>query len=120
MGDNFLEEQAKNTKKRRARGAATIGRETLFKRPDQVTDQFTVDCHEGNDLIKGDILWCFQNADGKGVDVIQKHKTIGLVVAEGGGAELAVEIGIEGVGQLRVVSFDSLSGAAQVERVQGN
>lgn len=119
MGDNFLEEQARNTKKRRAKGGAALRTEKLFKRADNVVDHFTVECDDGYELKPGDILFCFPSQNGRGVEVSLQHKAIGVVAEDGGATALTESITAEGVGQLRVVSFDALAGAAQVE-LQGN
>jgi hypothetical protein len=118
MGDNFLEGQAKSTKKRRAKAAAVINAPKLIIRGDEVVDEFTVDCREGCELSPGEELLCFQNARGDTIDVARGHLNVGKVKQAGGAGSLATELQGEGVGRLRVRSFDHLAGSAQVERVR--
>src|SRR5690606_2364290 len=98
---------------------ATLRAEKLFRRADSVVDHFTVECGDDYEPACGDILFCFPSPTGNGVQVAIKHKTIGVVTEDGGAAALTEGIAAEGVGQLRVVSFDALAGVAQVE-LQGN
>jgi len=118
MGDNFLEAQAKNTRKRRAKAAAVINAPRLIVRPDVVVDEFTVDCREGCELTPGEELRCFRISREDAVDVARGHMNVGKVTEAGGAGALAAEIQGEGVGRLRVRSFDRLAGSAQVERVR--
>lgn len=117
MGDNYLEAQAKNTKKRRAKAAAAIKAPKLLIRPDQVLDNFTVDCRDGYELAAGDVLLCFPGA-GDGVDVVRGHERVGAVGPLGGAQSLSAKIDEAGVGRLRVISFDLIGGSAQVEPIR--
>lgn len=118
MGDNYLEAQAQNTKKRRAKAAAAINAPRLLVRPDHVLDQFTVDCHVGYELVPGDVLFCFPSAAGDAVDVVRGHERVGAVGTFGGAESLTAEMDGAGVGRLRVISFDRVSGSAEVEPIR--
>ena len=118
MGDNFLEAQAKNTKKRRAKAVAEINTPKLIERPDEVRDRFTVECADGCELAAGETLRCFPGERADAVDVARGHQTVGQVNELGGGRALASDVQAAGVGRLRVVSFDGLAGSAQVEQVR--
>lgn len=117
MGDNFLEAQAQNTKKRRAKAAAVINAPKLIVRSDEVVDEFTVDCREGMELKPGEELRCFQTSCEDLLDVARGHLNVGKVTEAGGARSLVAEIQTKGVGRLRVRSFDRLAGSAQVERI---
>lgn len=115
MGDNFLEAQVKNTKKRRARAAAIINSPKLIVRPDEVVDEFTVECRDGFELSPGEVLRCFPGESSSAVEVARGHLNVGEVTQSGGGRVLKSEIQAEGVGRLRICTFDQLAGSAQVE-----
>lgn len=118
MGDNFLEGQAKNTKKRRARAVSQMETPKLFERPDEVVDEFTIDCRDGQTFAAGEILFCFPNSVGDSVDVARNHEHIGCVRESGGAKTLRIRIDGPGVGKLLVRSFNQLACTAQVEAVQ--
>jgi len=85
MGENVLESQAKNTKKRRARRAADEQQGRLFERADRVSDEFTVDRTTSTATPKvGDVLHCYIGKGKAPVDVAFENQQIG-VVNEGGG-----------------------------------
>jgi hypothetical protein len=117
VGDNYLEAQAKNTRKRRAKAAAAIKAPRLLVRPDQVLDHFTVECRDGYELLAEDLLYCYPGAGSNVIDVVRGHERVGTVGQLGGSESLAAEIEGAGVGRLRVISFDKLGGSAQVQRI---
>jgi hypothetical protein len=118
MGDNVLEGQAKNTRKRRAKAAAGMQAPKLIERPDEVLDQFTIDCKEGQHLKVGEVLYCFPGTDGAPVDVVRQHENVGSVDETGGGKELRKQIEGRGAGKLRICSLDELTGTSQAEFVR--
>jgi hypothetical protein len=117
MGDNFLEGQAGNTKKRRAKSTAEMQVPKLNFRPDEMISEFTVDCRDGISLSPGEILRCFPGASGVPVDVARDHQNIGFIGDSGGGESLRSAIELSGFCKVRVSSFDALSSTAQVQCV---
>ena len=117
MGDNFLEEQAKNSKKRRAKAKSKIDEPKLFQRGDEITDEFTIDCCDGQQLVPGEILRCFPGDNGSQVEVARDHHNVGRV-GEGGGDVVRNRIDQTGVGKLKVCSVNPLTGTAQAEIVK--
>ena len=117
MGDNFLEEQAKNSKKRRAKAKSKMETPKLFERADEITDEFTIDCREGQQLSSGDVLRCFPGDNGNPVEVARDHQNVGCV-GDGGGNVLRNYICKAGVGKLRVLNVNPLTGSAQAEFVK--
>jgi hypothetical protein len=118
MGDNFLEGQANSTKKRRAKATAAMQAPKLITRPDEIIDEYTIDCRNGQVLTVGEILRCFPSSNGAPVDVARDHNNIGTIGQRGGGQSLRMQIEPCGVGTLRVRSFNELTSTAQVERVR--
>jgi len=114
---NFLEAQAKYAKKRRAKAISKMQRPKLFERPDEITDEFTIDCRDGAILNPGEELRCFPGTNGVPVDVARAYRNIGFV-GEGGGAVLRRCIEQRGVGRLRILSFNSLTNTAQAQIVK--
>lgn len=100
MGENILESQAKNTKKRRTRIAADRQQKELFERGDQVCEEFTVDKSTGGPAVKiGDVLLCLTGKGNAPVDVIYENKKIGIVDDGGGDVlrEITLSIGCQPV-----------------------
>lgn len=117
MGDNFLEGQAKNTKKRRDKASKLINTPTLFQRPDELIDVYTLDCLDGVSLKPGEILRCFPGSNETPVEVAQYHQNVGKISESGGGLSLQNKIKIHGVGKLIVRNFNELTSSAQVEQL---
>src|SRR5579863_5888979 len=109
MGDNFLEGQAKNTKKRRTKATSKMLMPKLISRPDEIVDEFTLDCLDGLTLAPGDVLRCFPGMNGAPVDVVREHRNIGSVNENGGGGALRRQIEQQGVGRLHVRSFNEFT-----------
>lgn len=118
MGDNVLEGQAKNTRKRRAKAVAGMQTPKLFQRSDEVRDQYTVDYKEGQQLKPGEVLLCFPGTNGAPIDVTRKHENIGSVEESGGGNQLRKQIEDAGAGNLRISSVNELTETAQAEFVR--
>ena len=118
MGDNYLEAQAKNTKKRRAKGTVKINSPTLLSRADRIFDRYTVDCFDGYEIAKGDVLICFAGPSPGVIEVVQGHQRVGEVTLLGGGESLTAEIQSDGIGHLRVTSVDLVGGSVQVEPIK--
>ena len=91
---------------------------TLLDRPDEITDEFTIECRDGTILQPGEELRCFPGPNGASVDVARAHHNIGLVGAEGGSGVLQRCIEHRGTGRLRVLSFNALTGTARAEIVR--
>ncbi len=117
MGDNFLEDQAGKTRKRRARAVTKRDAPKLLVRPDAVSDEFTIDCQNGAILKPGDWLMCVPGQNGAPVDVVQENRLLGHV-AVGGGDVLRRQIEGAGVGKLQVVSHCVLTDTAKARLVQ--
>ncbi len=118
MGDNFLEDQAKNTRKRRAKAAAKRGTPKLFDRSDRVTEEFTIDCLDGTAVKTGDLVLCFPGQNGLPLDVVIENRLFGSVGEIGGGGVLRQRIEEFGVGKLRITSYCDLAGTARAELIQ--
>jgi hypothetical protein len=112
MGDNFLESQAGNTKKRRAKAAEKRDTPKLIARPDVVVDEFRIDCKNGVVLKPGEHVICLPGRNGAPVDVVHEHRLLGNV-AVGGGEVLRQEIEQNGVGRLQIVSYCMLTDTAK-------
>jgi hypothetical protein len=118
MGYNVLEAQVKNSKKRRAKAISKMHTPTLLSRPDEITDEFTIEYRDGTILQPGEELRCFPGTNGAPVEVARAHRNIGLVGEEGGGAVLQHCIEPRGTGKLRVLSVNALTGTARAEIVK--
>lgn len=114
MGDNFLEDQAKKFKKRRASATSNMMAPKLFQRSDSITDLFRIDCPEGTVVEPGEVVRCFPGSDGHGVAVVRAHERIGDV-AEGGGDALRRLLRVDGMGHMRIRSFNPLTHTANAE-----
>lgn len=117
MGDNFLETQAGNTKKRRAKAAAKRDTPKLLNRPDAVLDEFTIDCQDSVVLRPGDTVLCLLGKNGSPVDVVFENHLLGHV-GIGGGEVLRREIEQSGAGRLQVVSHCKLTDTAKARLVK--
>ena len=114
MGDNVLESQARNTKKRRSRRQAQLQQGELLQRGDHVIDVFTIDCSAGHGLKEGDVLHCYPGKADSPVDVIRENRQIGVVRGAGGIAiaEIAKQFGCC---QVVAVSVCELTDTAKVQ-----
>lgn len=117
MGDNFLEDQAGKTKKRRAKSAAKRDTPKLIERPDVITEEFTIDCFDGASFKPGDVVLCFPGRNGSPVDVVVENQSKGSVNL-GGGNVLRRVIEGAGVGKLQITSFCDLTDTAKAKLVQ--
>ena len=117
MGDNFLEDQAGKTKKRRAKAVAKRNSPKLISRPDSIADEFTIDCQGGVVLKPGDRVLCLPGQNGSPVDVVFENRLLGHV-GVGGGESLRKQIDQPGVAQLQIVSFCKLTDTAKAELVK--
>lgn len=88
----------------------------LFERPNEIMDEFTIDCRDGETLKPGEELRCFPGTNGVPVEVARAHQNVGSI-REGGGAVLRGYIEQRGVGKLCVLSFNALTGTAQAEMI---
>lgn len=121
MGDNILESQAKNTKKRRSRKQTDLEQGRLFIRGNDASIEFTVDCDATDSSQKvGDVLHCFPGRGKAPVDVVHENRKIG-VVDEGGGATLRKILAESGCKSLIVTNVCELTNTlkAQFKRDQG-
>lgn len=114
MGDNFLESQAKNAKKRRARAASNMHVPKLIARPDEIVDVFTIDCCDGQILQAGEVLRCFPGANGAPVDVARAHEHVGSI-GIGGGETLRRVLAETGTMNVCIRSYDPLTATATAE-----
>ena len=87
---------------------------TLLDRPDEIIDEFTIDCRDGAILKPGEELRCFPGTNGSPVDIARAHHNVGSV-GEGGGEVLRRCIEQRGAGKLRILSFNALTGTAKAE-----
>lgn len=117
MGDNFLEVQAGNTRKRRAKAAANRDMPKLISRPDSVSDEFTIDCRDAVLLKPGIQVLCLPGKNGLPVDVVYENSLLGHV-GVGGGEVLRREIEQAGVGRLQIVNYCSLTDTAKARLVK--
>ena len=117
MGDNFLEGQAGNTKKRRAKSAVKRDTPRLISRPDEVVDEFTIDCQNSVVLNPGDTVHCLPGQNGSPVDVVVENRLLGHV-GVGGGEVLRREIEQPGIGRLQIISHCTLTDTAKARLVK--
>lgn len=117
MGDNFLEAQAGNTRKRRAKAEAKRDSPKLIERPDVVVDEFTIECLEGVSLRTGDVVMCFPGRNGSPVDVVVENQFKGAV-NRGGGQVLRQSIEATGIGKLHILSTCDLTETAKARLIQ--
>lgn len=117
MGDNFLEGQAGNTKKRRAKAAAKLAAPKLLARPDVMLDEFTIDCQNNVSAKPGDMVICVANQNGGPIDVVIENRLLGRIEL-GGGEVLRNAIEHLGVGRLEILSHCSLTDTAKARLVQ--
>lgn len=117
MGDNFLEDQAGKTKKRRAKAASKRDTPKLIERPDVVIDEFTIDCLDGVSFKPGDLVLCFPGRTVSPVDVVVENQSRGAVNL-GGGDVLRREIEGAGVGKLEITSVCDLTDTAKAKLVR--
>lgn len=117
MGDNFLEDQAGKTKKRRAKAAVKRDTPKLLVRPDSVSVEFTIDCQNGAVLKPGDQVLCLLGRGEAPVDVVLENRLLGQI-GMGGGDVLRKEIEQPGVGRLQIISHCTLTDTAKAKLVK--
>ena len=116
MGDNLLEGQVKNSRKRRDRAMAEMQSPSLLYRPELVRQIFTVKPVDGAFLEEGEVLLAVRTGGGASIDVTRDYDRIGVV--EGEGARVLEKALIDtGVARLKISEVLSLSGAGRAEIV---
>jgi hypothetical protein len=118
MGDNLLEGQVNNSRKRRDRAMVEMQLPSLLARPDGVLRRvFTVKPVGGVALIEGEVLLAIHNGDDLQVDVIRDYSQIGVI--EGEGAKVLGEALADiGAARLRIGRILGLSGFGEAEIVK--
>ncbi|MEN6407179.1 MAG: hypothetical protein ABFC77_11990 [Thermoguttaceae bacterium] len=116
MGDNLLEGQVKNSRKRRDRAMTEMQLPSLLYRPELVRQVFTVKPVDGALFEEGEVLLAVRTGDGASIDVTRDYDRIGVI--EGEAARVLGKALIDtGVARLRIGEVLSLSGAGKAEIV---
>jgi hypothetical protein len=116
MGDNILESQAQNTKKRRQRQRAALKQPELIVRLEEISIEYTVEPVGGSALKPGDRIHCYVRDDGVSIDVVQDNHLVGVVPHDGGADVLRHSLGDVRLGVLIVRSICELTGTAKAVR----
>jgi hypothetical protein len=119
MGDNVLESQAQNTRKRRQRHRESQSQGQLFVRPEVVAVEYTVECTDGNSIASGDRVNCYVAPDGVQVDVVKETRRVGIVSRSGGAELLRRSLDTSGIASAVVRKACELSGTATIAIVTG-
>jgi hypothetical protein len=114
MGDNVLESQAQNTRKRRQRHRDRQLQGELVVRPEVIAVEYTVECNDGNAIAHGDQVDCYACADGERVDVVKENRRVGVITRSGGADLLQASVGVSGIGRAVVLKVCELSGTATI------
>lgn len=115
MGDNVLEGQVTNSRKRRDRAMAGMQLPSLLTRPETVRRFFTVKPVDGVTLQVGEALFAIRTDGDLSIDVTRDYRRVGTVAGEGAqvlGRALAETNGITKVIVREVLD---LSGFGKVE-----
>jgi len=117
MGDNLLEGQVKNSRKRRDRAMTEMQLPSLLIRPELVRQVFTVKPVDGAVFEEGEVLLAVRTGGGAHIDVTRDYDRIGVV--EGEGARVLTQSLMDiGVARLRIGEVLGLSGAGKAEIVK--
>ncbi len=117
MGDNVLEGQVNNSRKRRDRTMAEMQVPPLFTRPEIVRQVFTLKPVEGATFQEGEVVLAVRTSGDGSIDVTRDYRRIGTVDGDGakvlgqalaettGVAKLVVRevLGISGLGKAEIV-----------------
>jgi hypothetical protein len=114
MGDNILESQATNTKKRRERQQAQLQQDELFARPDEISTEYTVDCSRFPEMKIGDTVHCYIGKDGVTVDVLKENRRVGTVGSDGGLDSLRSSLGQAAIGVFVVQTLCDITETAKI------
>lgn len=117
MGDNFLEGQVKNSRKRRDRAMVEMQLPSLFKRPENVRQVFPVRPADGVALQEGEELLAVRTGGDTRIDVARDYRQVGFVEGEAAKA-LAEALELTGAAKLRIGKVSPLSGFGQAEIVK--
>ena len=83
MGDNYLEEQAKYAKRRRAREKGQSQQELLFTRPDVVDRSYTVMPTSTDSLVKGEVVVAMKADAPDKLTILRENRVAGSITGEG-------------------------------------
>jgi hypothetical protein len=119
MGENVLESQAQNTRKRRQRHKAGQLQGELFARPDVVAVEYTVECADEPGIADGDQVVCYVVPDATRVDVLKENRRVGVVNPAGGADLLRRSLAPVGIASAVVCKACKLSGTATIAIVTG-
>jgi hypothetical protein len=121
MGENYLEEQARNAKKRRDRSRENLEHPRLFERPDIVEMIYEGVPSQGEQFREDETLRAVPSANGGHIDILRINKQVGII--EGDGArKLQSELSKPengGIVPVKVTKVSPLSGGADLRIVQG-
>lgn len=119
MGDNFLEEQAKYARRRRARERSQTEQGIFFNRPDVVDRSYTVTPSSSESLAKDEFVVAIKTDDPTKLTVLRKNRVAGSITGDGARSLIsAMEDGMTAVA-LRITAVGSLSGVAQAKVTNG-
>jgi hypothetical protein len=112
MGDNLLEGQVKNSRKRRDRAMTEMQLPSLLYRPELVRQVFTVKPVGDEEFREGEILLAVPTDDEPRIGVIREYNRIGIIDGEGA-IVLGQALADTGVAKLKIEKVLTLSGQGQ-------
>src|SRR5437763_1486648 len=119
MGDNYLDEQAKYAKRRRANGKKQLHQGGVFVRPDIMGGFVNVVPAPSGNFVKDEIVIAMSNGDPDRLAVLRENRVVGTINGDGAKSLIsAMGGGIQAV-PLRVTSVGSLSGVGKAELLNG-
>jgi hypothetical protein len=119
MGDNYLDEQAKYAKRRRAKGRKQLHQGGLFVRPDIMERFYTVVPAPSGNFVKDEVVIAMKNGDPDRLAVLRENRVIGSINGDGAKSLIsAMGSGVQAV-PMRVTSVGSLSGVGKTELLKG-
>jgi hypothetical protein len=117
MGDNFLKQQVRNAKRRRAGAMDSLSKPTLYTHKELMRTTYPVEPCNGHQFKVGDIVWGVAAKKGKHIEVTDGHKRLGTSNGEPA-QTLRDELGKPcngGVTRMKVAKVGPLSGVAEVQ-----
>ena len=115
MGDNFLEGQTKNARKRRDRAMAEVQHPTLLDRPEIVRTVYTVRPVDGEQLEGGETLLVVRTGVNQHLDVLRGYLKVGTIDGDAAKALGEALSQTSGAAKIRISRVSSLSGIGQAE-----
>jgi len=119
MGENYLDEQAKYARRRRAKHRGEAQQGDLFKRPDIMGSTYTVIPAPSDQFALDEVVIAMKTGDSDRLAVLRENHVIGSITGDGAKSLLsAMTSGIQAV-PMRITSVGSLSRVGKAEPLKG-